>query len=96
MLQYALPPGYQRQQPIKRRKSGPWSGVIDAILDDDELRDDDKLGPAKQRHRAKRISDRAEKEHSFTGGYTILLKIRERFDFLCRVFLLWFIKLFFR
>ena len=32
MLQYAVPPGYQRQQPIKRPKLGPWLGVIDAIL----------------------------------------------------------------
>ena len=24
MLQYAVPPGYQRQQPIKRPKLGPW------------------------------------------------------------------------
>ena len=30
MLQYAVPPGYQRQQPIKRPKLGPWLGVIDA------------------------------------------------------------------
>src|SRR5258705_9902528 len=32
MLQYAVPPGYQRQQPIKRPKLGPWLGVIDAVL----------------------------------------------------------------
>jgi hypothetical protein len=39
-----LPPGYQRQQPIKRPKLGPWMGVIGAILNDDKQR------PAKQRH----------------------------------------------
>jgi len=41
MLQYAVPPGYQRQQPIKRPKLGPWVGVIDGILppsDEDLLR----------------------------------------------------------
>jgi hypothetical protein len=27
---------YQRQQPIHRPKFGPWLGVIDAILNDDE------------------------------------------------------------
>jgi hypothetical protein len=32
MLQYAVPPGYQRQLPIKRPELGPWVGVIDAIL----------------------------------------------------------------
>src|SRR6267143_5160415 len=44
MLQYAVPPGYLRQQPIKRPKLGPWLGVIDAVLDDDRQR------PVKQRH----------------------------------------------
>jgi transposase len=66
MLQYAVPPGYQRQQPIKRPKLGPWVGVIDAILEDDKQR------PAKQRHTAKRIFERLKEEHSFTGGYTIV------------------------
>jgi transposase len=66
MLQYAVPPGYQRQQPIKRPKLGPWLGVIDAILEDDKLR------PAKQRHTAKRILERLKEEHGFTGGYTIV------------------------
>lgn len=81
MLQYAVPPGYQRQQPIKRPKLGPWQGVIDAILEDDKQR------PAKQRHTAKRIFDRLREEHQFTGGYTIvkdyvrseLLRSREMF-----------------
>jgi transposase len=81
MLQYAVPPGYQRQQPIKRPKLGPWQGAIDAILEDDKQR------PAKQRHTAKRIFDRLREEHQFTGGYTIvkdyvrseLLRSREMF-----------------
>ena len=66
MLQYAVPPGYQRQQPIKRPKLGPWVGVIDAIVEDDKQR------PAKQRHTAKRIFERLKEEHGFTGGYTIV------------------------
>jgi len=66
MLQYAVPPGYQRQQPVRRPKLGPWVGVIDAILDDDKRR------PAKQRHTAKRIFDRLREERGFTGGYTIV------------------------
>jgi transposase len=66
MLQYAVPPGYQRQQPIRRPKLGPWLGVIDAILNND------KQSPIKQRHTAKRIFDRLRDEHSFTGGYTIV------------------------
>jgi transposase len=66
MLQYAVPPGYQRQQPIKRPKLGPWLGVIDAILNDDKQRQ------AKQRHTSKRIFERLKEEHGFTGGYTIV------------------------
>jgi transposase len=66
MLQYAVPPGYQRQQPIKRPKLGPWLGVIDAILNDDKQR------PPKQRHTSKRIFERLKEEHGFRGGYTIV------------------------
>ncbi|MGC8550690.1 MAG: hypothetical protein ACP5M4_13425, partial [Acidobacteriaceae bacterium] len=66
MLQYAVPPGYRREQPIKRPRLGPWLGVIDAILSDDKQR------PARQRHTAKRIFDRLKEEHQFTGGYTIV------------------------
>ena len=66
MLQYAVPPGYRRQQPIKRPKLGPWLGAIDAILNDDKQR------PAKQRHTSKRIFERLKEEHGFTGGYTIV------------------------
>jgi hypothetical protein len=32
MLEYSLPPGYQRKKPVRRPKLGPWQGVIDAIL----------------------------------------------------------------
>ena len=64
MLEYSLPPGYQRQLPVRRPKLGPWQGVIDAILTDDKTR------PAKQRHTAKRIFERLKEEHGFSGGYT--------------------------
>jgi transposase len=66
MLAYAVPPGYQRTQPIKRPKLGPWLGVIDQILEDDQSQ------PKKQRHTAKRIYDRLKEEHQFAGGYTIV------------------------
>jgi hypothetical protein len=70
MLQYAVPPGYQRQQPIKRPKLGPWLGVIDAILEDDKQR------PAKQRHTGKRIFERLKEgirlsnAPCFTAGFS--------------------------
>jgi len=66
MLEYSLPPGYRRQQPIRRPKLGPWQGVIDAILEEDKQR------PKKQRHTAKRIFERLRAEHSYSGGYTIV------------------------
>src|SRR5947209_2310467 len=66
MLEYSLPPGYQRQLPVRRPKLGPWLGVIDAILKDDKTR------PARQRHTAKRIFERLKEEHGFSGGYTIV------------------------
>src|SRR5450755_2556070 len=66
MLRYAVPPGYQRQQPVKRPKLGPWLGAIDEILEEDKKR------PARQRHTSKRIFERLREEHGFTGGYTIV------------------------
>jgi transposase len=65
MLQFALPPGYER----KRRsfgRNGPWVGVIDQILVDDQSQ------PKKQRHSAKRIWDRLKAEYGFTGGCTVV------------------------
>jgi len=77
MRQYAAPPGYRRQRP----KLDPWVGVIDQILEEDRGR------PRKQRHTAKRIHERLREEHGFSGGYTIVkdyvrlreLRQRERF-----------------
>jgi transposase len=66
MLQYAVPPGYQRQHAVKRPKLGPWLGVIDTILEEDKTR------PPKQRHTATRIFERLKSEYGFSGGYTIV------------------------
>jgi transposase len=66
MLAFSVPPGYRRQEPVKRPKLGPWVGVIDAIVEEDKTR------PAKQRHTAKRVWERLREEHPFTGGYTIV------------------------
>jgi transposase len=66
MLRYSAPPGYRREQAVKRPKLGPWLGAIDAILEDDKNR------PSKQRHTAKRIFDRLREEYGYTGGYTIV------------------------
>src|SRR3974377_1924620 len=66
MLAFSVPPGYQRNKPVARPKLGPWLGVVDQILENDESQ------PKKQRHTARRIYDRLRAEHSFTGGYTIV------------------------
>jgi transposase len=66
MVSFSVPPGYRRQQAVKRPKLDPWMGVIDAIIEEDKAR------PAKQRHTAKRVFDRLREEHQFTGGYTIV------------------------
>jgi transposase len=66
MMGFSVPPGYVRKKPIARPKLGPWLGVIDQILEDD------KSQPKKQRHTAKRIWDRLKAEHGFGGGYTIV------------------------
>ena len=73
MLAYSVPPGYRRRQPPGRPKIGPYTGVIDRILEDD-------LGlPRKQRHTAKRIYDRLRDEYGFDGRYTIVKDyVRER------------------
>lgn len=66
MLRFSLPPGYERKQPIQRPKLGPWLGIIDQILLDDQSQ------PRKQRHTAKRVWDRLKAEHGFDGCYTVV------------------------
>jgi transposase len=66
MLSHSVPPGYRRQQPVTRPKLDPFTAIIDQILEEDRNR------PRKQRHTAKRICERLQQEHGFTGGYTIV------------------------
>ena len=64
MLAWSVPPGYRRQDPPRRPRLEPFTGVIDAILEAD------RQVPRKQRHTAKRIFERLRDEHGFDGGYT--------------------------
>jgi transposase len=66
MMRYSVPPGYRRQQPVRRPKLDAWTGTIDQILEQD------KAEGKKQRHTAKRIFERLRDEHGYTGGYTIV------------------------
>ena len=55
-----------KRKPPRRPKLGPFTGIIDRILEDD------RTSHRKQRHTAKRIFDRLRDEYGFTGGYTIV------------------------
>ena len=66
MLEYSVPPGYQRKAPAHRPKLAPYIDVIDQILESD------KSIPKKQRHTAKRIFERLRDEYGFPGQYTIV------------------------
>ena len=78
MLEFSIPPGYQRKSPPHKPKLAPFVGVIDAILESDK----DK--PRKQRHTAKRIFERIQGEHSYEGGYTIVKDYVRKKRQLCR------------
>ena len=73
MLSFSVPPGYRREKPIKRPKLDGFTEIIDSWLEAD------KVIQRKQRHTAKRIWERLQAEHGFTGGYTIVKDyVRER------------------
>ena len=73
MLAWPVPPGYRRQDPPRRPKLEPFTGVIDAILEAD------RQVPGKQRHTAKRVFERLRDEYGFDGQYTIVKDyVRER------------------
>lgn len=63
MLAFSVPPGYRRDKPIRRPKLDGFTEFIDAWLEAD------KAVHRKQRHTAKRIWERLQAEHGFTGGY---------------------------
>ena len=64
MCAFAVPPGYRREQDVRRPKLDGFTDTIDAwLLKDLEV-------PKKQRHTAKRIYNRLCEEAGFTGGYT--------------------------
>ena len=74
MLAHSVPPGYRRRKPPRRPKIGPYTGVIDRILEGDPVSSTGQALnlPKKQRHTAKRIHERLREEYGFDGGYTIV------------------------
>src|SRR3981189_1795919 len=66
MLMFSVPPGYRRSRSPARPKLDGFVGIIDQILEDDKGR------PAKQRYTSKRIFERLRAEHGYGGGLTIV------------------------
>ena len=66
MLEFSVPPGYNRQKPVARPRLDPYRGLIDQMLLEDKAR------PPKQRHTAQRIFERLQEEHGYVGGATIV------------------------
>jgi transposase len=66
MLAHSEPPGYRRTAAIRRPKLDGFTDIIDQILEDD------KASPKKQRHTAVRIFARLRDEYGFSGGRTIV------------------------
>ena len=82
MLLYSSPPGYHLRKPRPKTRLGPYLGIVDQILEDD------RAAPPKQRHTAWRIFCRLRDEYGFDGGYTIVKDcVREKRLGLREVFL---------
>jgi transposase len=68
MLEHSEPPGYRVAQPRVKRKIGPFLGLIEEILKQDQT------VHRKQRHTKQRIFDRL-KGQGYTGGYTAVKEV---------------------
>ncbi len=66
ILEHAEPPGYRRKQSRPKPVLGPFLPVIQEILEQD------RKAPKKQRHTAKRIFDRLRTEYGYEGGETVV------------------------
>ncbi len=73
ILGHSEPPGYRLVRPRAKRKIGPYLGIIDQILQEDQG------VHRKQRHTKRRIFERLRDEHGYPGGYTAVKEaVRER------------------
>jgi transposase len=66
ILAHAEPPGYRQSKPRPKRKLAAFLPIIQQILEED------RQAPKKQRHTAKRIFERLRDEHGFAGGQTVV------------------------
>ena len=81
VLEYPEPPGYRQSKPRAQPKLGPYIERIEQILEQD------RAVPKKQRHTAKRIFERLQEE-GYGGGYTqVKAKVRELRQFSQEVYM---------
>src|SRR3954464_13846345 len=66
MLAFSVPPGYRRSRPPARPKLDPFTGIIEALLAEDERRQ------KKHRHPSKRIFERLRDDPGYAGGIPIV------------------------
>ncbi len=66
ILTHEEPPGYRLSRPRKRRKLEGFLPIIEQILEDD------RQAPKKQRHTAQRIFERLRDEHGYEGRLTVV------------------------
>ena len=66
ILNHAEPPGYRQRQPRAKPKLHRFLPFIQEILEQD------KKSPRKQRHTIKRIFDRLRTEHGYEGGISVV------------------------
>ena len=78
MLSFSVPPGYRRSAPPRRPKLGPFTGIIDRILEDD------RTSHRKQRHTAKRIFDGCESRMAVMSA-AWFVEFRQRLPWLLHV-----------
>jgi transposase len=66
ILNHEEPPGYRQRQARAKPRLDPFLPVIQEILEQD------KTSPPKQRHTIKRIFDRLRTEHAYEGGISVI------------------------
>ena len=66
ILAHAEPPGYRQSQPRPKRKLEAFLPILEQILEED------RQAPPKQRHTAQRIFERLREEHGYPGGQTVV------------------------
>ena len=73
ILAHSEPPGYQRSKACEKPKIAPFIAIIEEILEND------RNVPVKQRHTGKRILARLREEHGYVGGASVGIPAKQHF-----------------